>query len=638
MATLTGQTVKSSYEQLLHVDTDGGGNGSTLLPVKDGDNGTTFALKLSTTTICVDNPTTSSASQGGKLRLQCDDGAAMADTHRLGLLEFTGAEDTNSTIIIGASVAAFANGDWDSDSAGTKLKFSTTPTGSVVSLVSNMVLDGNSRISLSNNDTSATGGEDSTSGNTLFGYLAGDTLEGSSSAGYNNILIGHKAGTLASTADNNVFIGALAGSTHVTGGRNIAIGTYAMFNTDADSDSHSSVSNVFIGVQAGGGTWAGEASNHNVAIGESAMSGDLDASIGSIAIGSSALAALTDGVQNTAIGFQSMLTTEGGQNNVMMGYNAGYQVRTGESYNTVLGSLAFSGAHGSADTNHCVAIGYSALAGALEGEDGTVAVGSLALTALTTGAGNTAIGYLSGQSITGGSKNTAVGYTSMGEATGNTITGDDNTAIGNAAGFNLEGGANSNTFVGSSAGEDCTTASLCTVIGFGSEPSADDGSNQTVIGNSTTGIGDNSVALGNANVTDVYMAQDSGAAVHCGAVVHGLAAVLVTTGTLAYATHSISKLKYVTVSADAQTLTLPAVQIGAVFIIVNIAADGGALLTIDPDGNDKFLTDIAGGVGTDGNNISNTKATQNAGDFVKLVGMSADGWAITEISGVWADE
>ena len=54
--------------------------------------------------------------------------------------------------------------------------------------------------------------------------------------------------------------------------------------------------------------------------------------------------------------------------------------------------------------------------------------------------------------------------------------------------------------------------------------------------------------------------------------------------------------------------------------------------------NYKFLLDIAGAAGTDGNNISNTKATQNAGDFVKLVGMSADGWAITEISGVWADE
>ena len=45
MATLTGQTIASSYEQLLHVDTDGGGNTTTLVPVKDGDNGTTFAMQ-----------------------------------------------------------------------------------------------------------------------------------------------------------------------------------------------------------------------------------------------------------------------------------------------------------------------------------------------------------------------------------------------------------------------------------------------------------------------------------------------------------------------------------------------------------------------------------------------------------------
>ena len=134
------------------------------------------------------------------------------------------------------------------------------------------------------------------------------------------------------------------------------------------------------------------------------------------------------------------------------------------------------------------------------------------------------------------------------------------------------------------------------------------------------------------------MRIDTYGTISCGAVVHGLAAVNVTSSTLAYGTHSLSKLKYVTVSADAQTLVLPAVQIGAVFIIVNIAADGGALLTIDPDDDDKFLTDIAGGVGTNGNTISNTKATQNQGDFVKLVGMHADGWAITEMRGIWADE
>ena len=48
MAALGSQTIANSYEQLLHVDTDGGGNGNNLLSIKDGDNGTTFGLKLAT--------------------------------------------------------------------------------------------------------------------------------------------------------------------------------------------------------------------------------------------------------------------------------------------------------------------------------------------------------------------------------------------------------------------------------------------------------------------------------------------------------------------------------------------------------------------------------------------------------------
>ncbi|WP_278357988.1 hypothetical protein, partial [Idiomarina abyssalis] len=92
MGALTGQSIASSYEQLLHVDTDGGGNTTTLVPVKDGDNGTTFALQLSTTTAVIDNPTADSSTQGGILRLQSDDGALMQSGSRLGVIEFAGAE------------------------------------------------------------------------------------------------------------------------------------------------------------------------------------------------------------------------------------------------------------------------------------------------------------------------------------------------------------------------------------------------------------------------------------------------------------------------------------------------------------------------------------------------------------------
>ena len=126
MATLTGQSIASSYEQLLHVDTDGGGNTTTLVPVKDGDNGTTFALQLSTTTAVIDNPTASSASQGGILRLQSDDGAVMASGHRLGVIEFGGAEDTSSTITTGARIEAVTDATWSASENGADMVFFTT--------------------------------------------------------------------------------------------------------------------------------------------------------------------------------------------------------------------------------------------------------------------------------------------------------------------------------------------------------------------------------------------------------------------------------------------------------------------------------------------------------------------------------
>ena len=108
--------------------------------------------------------------------------------------------------------------------------------------------------------------------------------------------------------------------------------------------------------------------------------------------------------------------------------------------------------------------------------------------------------------------------------------------------------------------------------------------------------------------------------------------------TLAVNTHSVQVGKFVTISADAKTLTLPAVVVGASFIIVNSAADGGALLTISPNSSDKFLVDIAGGAGTDDKDIINTKATQIKYDYVKLVGLSSVGWLIDDIRGTWVDQ
>ena len=149
--------------------------------------------------------------------------------------------------------------------------------------------------------------------------------------------------------------------------------------------------------------------------------------------------------------------------------------------------------------------------------------------------------------------------------------------------------------------------------------------------------GVNTFSGANTHSDFIATADDKGLQIGT-AGISGLAASLQTTGTIAVADDSVQVGKFCTVSADAQTLTLPAVVIGASFIIVNIAADGGALLTISPNGSDKFLVDIAGAAGTDDKDIINTKATQLQYDYVHLIGLSAVGWLIHDIRGTWVDQ
>jgi len=72
------------------------------------------------------NTTASSATEGGKLVLQSDDGAAMANDHRLGVIEFKGAEDANNTRSIGARIQAICRDTWDGSNNDADLEFYTT--------------------------------------------------------------------------------------------------------------------------------------------------------------------------------------------------------------------------------------------------------------------------------------------------------------------------------------------------------------------------------------------------------------------------------------------------------------------------------------------------------------------------------
>ena len=70
--------------------------------------------------------TTSSANTGGHLRLSAFDGAAMGASHRLGVIEFGGAEDTGGSITVGARIEAMTDAAWSATENGTSLYFYTT--------------------------------------------------------------------------------------------------------------------------------------------------------------------------------------------------------------------------------------------------------------------------------------------------------------------------------------------------------------------------------------------------------------------------------------------------------------------------------------------------------------------------------
>jgi len=124
MATLTGQSIASSYEQLLHVDTDGGGNTTTLVPIKDGDNGTTFCLQLSTTKAMIEG--------NGSTLYFYDEGGESISADNAGVLSIAaGAEidltatavDLNGTLDVSGNAQLSGTVTVGADGSGTDVIF-----------------------------------------------------------------------------------------------------------------------------------------------------------------------------------------------------------------------------------------------------------------------------------------------------------------------------------------------------------------------------------------------------------------------------------------------------------------------------------------------------------------------------------
>ena len=136
MAKLEGQSIAASYDQLLHVDRDGGGNTTTHVSVKDGDNDTTFALTLATDAVMItstnrlefgDNGTYIHQSADGVLDLVSDTELELNAT----TIDINGAVDiSGDTTIAGDVIMADGKG----------IDFSAYTNGSVAGSTTSQIL------------------------------------------------------------------------------------------------------------------------------------------------------------------------------------------------------------------------------------------------------------------------------------------------------------------------------------------------------------------------------------------------------------------------------------------------------------------------------------------------------------------
>ena len=203
---------------------------------------------------------------------------------------------------------------------------------------------------------------------------------------------------------------------------------------------------------------------------------------------------------------------------------------------------------------------------------------------------NTAVGYYNLRALTTGYGNTGLGAENMFSLT----TGSSNTGVGNQTMLNVTTG-NQNTGLGQRAGQSITTGSNNTLLGFNANVSSGSANNEIVIGQNTTGAGDNTITLGNINVTDVYMAQDSGATIH--------AADLNLDGTAVTAT--ATEMNYLDgVTSNIQT-QIDALNSGGVTTYsVGDMAQGGKVFWVDSSGQHGLvvaLEDAGGSLAMDWN-------------------------------------
>jgi hypothetical protein len=216
-----------------------------------------------------------------------------------------------------------------------------------------------------------------------------------------------------------------------------------------------------------------------------------------------------------------------GDSYIHIGNNAGFNANSTGTYFTNIGYAA--GRYNSS-MNFNVHLGYAA------GNKGTEAIKNVAIGAYAmyadsgsymTGDNSTSVGHESMYNISSGYNNSGLGYQSF----YNLTTGYNNTALGYQSLYNLNNGYG-NLAVGLQSGDNLVSGTYNTFLGLGTDASSTSAINQTMIGYAADGQADNSVTLGNSDVTAIYMAEDSGATVYAAGLNLGGTAVTSTAAEL----------------------------------------------------------------------------------------------------------
>ena len=202
----------------------------------------------------------------------------------------------------------------------------------------------------------AASGYDTETNNIAIGHVA---LGGSVNGGEYNLAIGNTSLDALTSADYVTAVGNNAGSAITTGGKHILIGHNA-----GSGLTTSATSCIYIGTGAGSGS-NNDTETGNIGIGEDTMGGagnTINGAEYNVAIGYTALDALTSGDHNVAIGYEagSDMTTAG--QSVLIGSAAGVNLTTGATSRTIM--IGYAAGYYVADETNNMGIGALACGGA----------------------------------------------------------------------------------------------------------------------------------------------------------------------------------------------------------------------------------------------------------------------------------